>query len=151
MPENWVSKINFCTELGLYVGSSHPKTVWRFTKPPCKVCPREKISKTKNKTKKTNKTGIPCKVVTPQRQDQVWSSSLAMLLMKLRTAVVVKPEKWVSKIIIHTEMGLFTCLNWQSPLASKQQQRLQEKNKKKTKIIFSQKRARMLCYWGHRI
>ena len=56
--------------------------------------PLVKFVLAKKKAKqKTNKTGITCKVVTPQRQDQVWSSSLAMLLMKLRTAVVVKPEK----------------------------------------------------------
>ena len=51
------------------------------------------LEKKKKAKQKTNKTGITCKVVTPQRQDQDWSSSLAMLLMKLRTAVVVKPEK----------------------------------------------------------
>ena len=34
MPENWVSKLNFRTELGLYVGSSHPKTMSEMTKPP---------------------------------------------------------------------------------------------------------------------
>ena len=34
MPENCVSKLNFRTELGLYVGSSHPKTMSEMTKPP---------------------------------------------------------------------------------------------------------------------
>ena len=34
MPENWVSKLNSCTELGLYVGSSHPKTMSEMTNPP---------------------------------------------------------------------------------------------------------------------
>ena len=57
------------------------------------VLEKKQIAKKKKAKQKTNKTGITCKVVTPQRQDQVWSSSLAMLLMKLRTAVVVKPEK----------------------------------------------------------
>ena len=36
MPENWVSKLNSCTGLELYVGSSHPKTMSEMTKPPCK-------------------------------------------------------------------------------------------------------------------
>ena len=34
-PENWVSKLNIRTELGLCVGSSHPKTMSELTKPPC--------------------------------------------------------------------------------------------------------------------
>ena len=35
-PENRVSKLNSRTGLGLYVGSSHPKTMSEMTKPPCK-------------------------------------------------------------------------------------------------------------------
>ena len=34
-PENWVSKLNIRTELGLCVGSSHPQTMSELTKPPC--------------------------------------------------------------------------------------------------------------------
>ena len=37
MPENWVSKLNSRTGLGLYVGSSHPKTLSEMTKPTCKT------------------------------------------------------------------------------------------------------------------
>ena len=37
MPENWKSKLNSRTGLGLYVGSSHPKTMSEMTKPPCKT------------------------------------------------------------------------------------------------------------------
>ena len=32
-PENWVSKLNSCIGLGLYVGSSHAKTKSEMTKP----------------------------------------------------------------------------------------------------------------------
>ena len=35
--ENCVSKLNFCTGLGLCVGSSHPKTMSEVTKLPCKT------------------------------------------------------------------------------------------------------------------
>ena len=35
-PENWVSKLNSRTGLGLYVGSSHPKTLSEMTKSACK-------------------------------------------------------------------------------------------------------------------
>ena len=43
-PENWVSKLNIHTELGLCVGSSHPKTMYELTKPPCiKITDKIKI------------------------------------------------------------------------------------------------------------
>ena len=38
------------------------------------------------RTLSLTKTGVICVVVTPQRQDHVWSSPLAMLLLQLRTA-----------------------------------------------------------------
>ena len=38
----------------------------------------------------TKQTGVICEVVTPQRQDQVWSSPLAMFLLKLGTAGLLK-------------------------------------------------------------
>ena len=49
---------------------------------------KTKKQKQKQKTTaQTNKqTGVICEVVAPQRQDQVWSSPLAMLILKLRTA-----------------------------------------------------------------
>ena len=42
------------------------------------------ITQTNEQTNK--ETEAICEVVTPQRQDEIWSSPLAMLFLKLRTA-----------------------------------------------------------------
>ena len=70
------------------------------------------------------KTGVICEVVTPQRQDHVWSSPLAILLLQLRTAGLLSLKiEWANSISVqnwgymwgrHTQRQ---CQNWQSPLA----------------------------------
>ena len=37
MPENYVSKLNAFTGLGLYVAMSHSKAMSKITKPSCKI------------------------------------------------------------------------------------------------------------------
>ena len=89
-PENWVSKLNFHTDLGLYVGSSHPKIMSKLTKPPFKFG-----------IWKEKKTGVTCEVITPQRPYQVWSRPLAMLLLKLRTVGLLNLKiEWANSISI---------------------------------------------------
>ena len=70
------------------------------------------------------KTGVICEVVTPQRQDHILSSSLAILLLQLRNAGLLSLKiEWANSISIqnwgyvwshHTQRQ---CQYWQSPLA----------------------------------
>ena len=91
-------KLNFHTELELHVGLSHPKTMSRLTKPPCKVSIWKKTDKQTNwgymwsrHSSKTRPSLVkpPCNA-SPETKD--WR--------------IVKPENWVSKLNIRTELGL---------------------------------------------
>ena len=109
---------------------------------------QQKKSKKKKRQQQQQKIGVTSAIVTPQRQDQVWPNSLAMPLVKLRTAGVVKPKNCMSKINIHTEMGLFVGLSQPKTMSelTKPPSMKTTAKKKKTKIIFSQKRAHMFCH-----
>ena len=70
------------------------------------------------------KVGVICEIVTPQRQDHIWSSPLAILLLQLRTAGLLSLKiEWANSISVqnwsymwgrHTQRQ---CQDWQSPLA----------------------------------
>ena len=70
------------------------------------------------------KTGVICEVITPQRQDLVWPSPLAMLLLLLRTAgfsslkiesgISISVQNWGYMWGHHTQRQ---CEDWQSTLA----------------------------------
>ena len=65
----------------------------------------------KKTNKQTNKqTGVICEVVTSQRQDQVWWSPLAMLLLKLRTAGLLNLKiEWVNSIYVQNWGYVWGC------------------------------------------
>ena len=120
---------------------------------PCLVLSKFVFEKTKSKKKtktksKTKKTRIIWEVVTPQRQDQVWSSPLAKLLLKLRTTGLLNLRiEWGNSISIQNWVicGVVTPKELTKPPCIKT-------TKKKKKYIFLQKRAHMtFCYWGHRL
>ena len=139
------------------MGSSHSKAMSRLTKPPCKVCVWEK-NKEKNpekkqiKTKQKQKTGVTWEVVTPQRQDHVWSSPLAMFLLQLRSAGFLSLKiEWTNSISIKNWGYLWWCHTHRLSKLSKPPC-IKTTTKKKTQISFSQTRAHMmLCYWGHQL
>ena len=101
-PENWVRKINFCTELGLYVVSSHPKTISRLTKPLCKVGVWKK--KKKRTTTKKNRGYIWGRHSSKTRPSLVKPPCNAS--HETKDCRFVKPENWVNKLNIHTELEL---------------------------------------------
>ena len=78
-----MSKLNFCTDWG-YVWVITPKDIVNIDTAPLQSWYLKK--KKTNQNKRTKKTGVTGEVVTPQRQDQVCSSPLAVLLIQLRTA-----------------------------------------------------------------
>ena len=67
-----------------------------------------KKKKETRETKKKKETRVTCEVVTPQRQDQVWSRGIAMLLLNLRTARLLNLKiESANSILVHN-WGIFS-------------------------------------------
>ena len=71
------------------------------------------------------KTGVICEVVTLQRQDHLWSSPLAMFLLKLGTAGLLELKiEWANLIFVQNWGYVWgrqiqrQCQDWQSPFAN---------------------------------
>ena len=91
------------------------------------------------------KTGAICEVVSPQRQDNVGSSPLTLLLLNLRTGGLCKTE-WVSKLNIQTELGLLVgSLHLQTMSELTKPSCINNSREKKLKL-FSQKKEKMWCF-----
>ena len=113
---------------------------------------RKKPRKKQIKTRQKQKTGVTWEVVTPQRQDHVWSSPLAMFLLQLRSAGFLSLKiEWTNSISIKNWGYLWWCHTHRLSKLSKPPC-IKTTTKKKTQISFSQTRAHMmLCYWGHQL
>ena len=102
------------------------------------------------------KTGVICEVVTPQRQDHVWSSPLAILLLQLRTAGLLSLKiEWANSISAqnwgYTE-GRHTqrqCQNWQSPLAKLVIEKKQKQQKKPKQQQQQEQQKNKQTNWGY--
>ena len=85
--ENWVTKLNICTELGLCVRLSHPKTVSELTKPPC-------IKKSRNKNKIKTKSFSHIK-------EHIWFFVIKVISFNFKDDFIIARKPLVCGIIFY--------------------------------------------------